>query len=184
MTAEAAEAAAETVEKAAEETAEAVVEAAAGEPAPEKEERPGFVKQSRRSAKNLSDEELLRWAAETLAEDDFRRSEEAAKAAQAEKAKKAAEAPVVTADSSLTDLQNLADKQAEDDNGSTKTFDSIKPGDSDEKKVGWQTPDEPFEDEDIDPTDINLMVAFGLDDEKEKGKKAGRAKEFGDKIEQ
>ncbi|MBQ2547125.1 MAG: hypothetical protein II557_12610 [Clostridia bacterium] len=184
VTAEAAEAAAETVEKAAEETAEAVVEAAAGEPAPEKEERPGFVKQSRRSAKNLSDEELLRWAAETLAEDDFRRSEEAAKAAQAEKAKKAAEAPVVTADSSLTDLQNLADKQAEDDNGSTKTFDSIKPGDSDEKKVGWQTPDEPFEDEDIDPTDINLMVAFGLDDEKEKGKKAGRAKEFGDKIEQ
>ncbi|MCR4904745.1 MAG: hypothetical protein K6A33_01595 [Clostridiales bacterium] len=172
--AETVETAAETVEKTAEEAADAVK--AAEEPAAE--ERPGFVKQSRRSAKNLSDEELLRWAAETLAEDDFRRAEEAEKADKAAKA----ETPAVGADSPITDLQSAA--PAEDDNGSTKTFDSIKQKDAEEKKVGWQTPDEPFEDEDIDPTDINLMVAFGLDDEKEKGKKAGRAKEFGDKIEQ
>lgn len=37
-------------------------------------------------------------------------------------------------------------------------------------------------DEQIDPTDMNLMIAFGMDGEKG-GKKAGRAKEFGDRLE-
>ena len=182
--------AAETVENAAENVTDPLkdaAEAAAENTAPMKEpehqepELP-FVKQSRRSAKNLSDEELLRWAAETLAEDDFNPPAKTAETpAQKPAAKK--EEPVVTADSSLTELQNNLDAGAEDDNGSTKTFDSIKTSDT-EKKTGWQTPDEPFEDEEIDPTDINLMVAFGLDDDKNKGKRAGRAKEFGDKIEQ
>ncbi len=166
-------------------------------PAPRKKGELPFVRQSKRSAANLTDEELLAWAAETLAEDrrehDFDASaygnEEPAPAeTPAEDATKpvgtpdageaipdvaafdggaSGEIPAVTADSSLEDLETYlaASEKAAGDNAGSGT---------------WQKPDKPYEDEEFDPTDINLMVAFDLDDGD--SKKTGKASAFGDKL--
>ncbi|MBO6052943.1 MAG: hypothetical protein J6Q17_04330, partial [Clostridia bacterium] len=159
-----------------------------------------FVRQSRRSAANLTDEELLAWAAETLAEDradhDFApapayEEQPAATAASPAPAETAApeakpeapdvgeeipdvsafdgaggEIPPVNEDSTLEDLETyLAASEKASKEGEAGT---------------WQKPDKPYEEEEFDPTDINLMVAFDLDNGE--GGKSGKARAFGDKL--
>ncbi len=184
-------------------SAEMGTEAPAPEPTPARE--PGkvpFVRQSRRSASNLSDEELLQWAAETLAENsvshDFdptpapaEKAEEpgiTADTAPAEapiadvgeeipdveafREDNAAELPHVTADSSIHDLENYVSSM-----GNSGTQEQSDPG---QDTHTWQAPDKPYTEEEFDPTDINLMVAFDLDDGK--GGQSGKAKALGDKL--
>ncbi len=56
-----------------------------------------------------------------------------------------------------------------------------------EEALGENTQDQPFgntvSDEDFDPTDINLMVAFGMEDGVDGKKKSKTARQLGDKLE-
>ena len=149
------------------EAAEALAEtAAAFENVPQAEKKPKSQAQ-KRSATNMSDEELLRWAAESLADSsDF--SPETTPQQDETTA-----API----SALSQLESLL---SDDDTPETAEAESEPSGET-ESEGGWKAPETPYEEEEFDPTDINLMVAFGLDDDK--GKKADRAKELGDKLE-
>ncbi len=179
------------------------------EPAPAKErkvqvdpvEARPFSKQSRRSATNLSDEELLRWAAETLAETqtshDFDSEPDQPDGTPA---KESAYVPVTetsfeSAPAEEDSGEEIPDAAAFDgsetafEDGDRPEKDSADGTDPDSYKTdadgskeasGWQAPDTPYEEEEFDPTDINLMVAFDLDDGH--GGKSGKAKALGDKL--
>ncbi len=71
-------------------------------------------------------------------------------------------------------------EEAEEDEPTTEIRFDLGEEEDGEEAVDEEDEDE-FEDL-IDSTDINLMVAFGMDGEKG-GKKAGRAKELGDRLE-
>lgn len=164
-----------------------------------------FVKQSRRSAANLSDEELLQWAAETLAENQT--SHDFGPATDYTAEPRAEEHSFVPAPGPMTDVgEEIPDVSAfEFDDASGVTADSApdgsqgyplpqdngseaeKPGgDSDQttepsgEGTSWHAPETPYTEEEFDPTDINLMVAFDLDNGK--NGQAGKAKALGDKL--
>ena len=164
-----------------------------------------FVKQSRRSAANLSDEELLQWAAETLAENQT--SHDFGPAPDYPAEPRAEEHSFVPAPGPVGDVgEEIPDVSAfESDEGGGMTADSVPDGSEgytpsqgsagDAVTVGgdsgktsassgegkpWRTPETPYAEEEFDPTDINLMVAFDLDDGK--NGQAGKAKALGDKL--
>ncbi|MBE6726010.1 MAG: hypothetical protein E7576_12620 [Ruminococcaceae bacterium] len=192
------------------EPAPAVTASSAPQPQPAqsgKKKQPEFVHQSKRSAANLSDEELLRWAAESLADSRSARdfgsnsvtsassAEEPAFGSHTDSAadvgeeipdvsafvdENGGELPEITADSTLQDLESYLSTKAAGGEAGPDQPDAPSKNGADSESGTWETPDTPYTEEEFDPTDINLMVAFDLDDGK--GGKSDKAKALGDKL--